>query len=87
MNRAKVERFIPQKHYRFVKDYIYDFGYPRIGLPQTIECKIGDVAVFNGKSIGYGNFYVKDRNDKHGRWWVLCLKPKEAFALFEDCPE
>ncbi|GAJ07325.1 unnamed protein product, partial [marine sediment metagenome] len=37
-----------------------------------------------GKSLGYGNFYVKDRNDPEGRSWVVILKPREAFKLLEE---
>jgi len=76
----KVQSFKPNHRYRFVKDYIYDPPYPL----RRIECKAGDIAVFEGKSLGYGNFYVKDRSDSEGRRWVVILKPREAFKLLEE---
>ena len=76
----KVENFKPDKRYKFIRDYRYEAPYPL----RSIDCKKGDVAVFSGKSLGYGNFYVKDRNDKEDRMWVIILKPKEAFRIFEE---
>lgn len=75
-----VQSFKPDHRYRFIKDYNYKPPYPL----KELECKQGDIAVFKGKSLGYGNFYVKDRNDPEGRWGLIILTPKEAFELLEE---
>jgi len=77
--RKRVEAFKPRHEYRFIKDFTYDPG----GVLHKVECKKGDVAIFRGRGL-YAGFYVKDRNDPENRWWLVLLKPKDAFRLLDE---
>ena len=71
-----MDKFIPRHQYRFIKDFVFDLGYP---MPR-IECHIGDVAEFDCKNMGMGRFYVK----QGGNYSLILVKPQEAFRVFEE---